>query len=270
MLNTEDLQGLMQDGVVVDESGDKVGNIGQVYLDDESGNPEWVTSKTGLFGGTETFIPIRDASATGNEVRVPYSKAKIKDAPKMEDADGHLSPEQEQELYVYYGLANGHDGDVTSAHGDTDTRGQVGRGFGNHGPTATGSDDDASMVRSEEQVRIGKEKVATGKARLRKYVVTENVTTTVPVQREELRLEREPITDENRDAAMKDADFGEAEQEITLSEERVVVDKETVPVERVALDTETVTEEKQVTEEVRKEQIETDLPDEPNDQSTRR
>jgi uncharacterized protein (TIGR02271 family) len=111
------------------------------------------------------------------------------------------------------------------------------------------------MTRSEERLHVGTESVPAGRARLRKYVVTENVTTTVPVSHEEVRLEREPITDANRDAALSGADISEEEHEVTLRAERPVVAKETVPVERVRLATETVTGEEQISEEVRKEQI---------------
>jgi uncharacterized protein (TIGR02271 family) len=114
------------------------------------------------------------------------------------------------------------------------------------------------MTRSEERLRVGKEQVETGRARLRKYIVTEDVQTTVPVSREEVRIEREPITEANRDAAVAGPDLSEEEHEVTLTEERPVVGKETVPVERVRLGKEQVTEEKQVSEQVRKEQIETD------------
>lgn len=276
MINKDTLAQLLDGGVVLDESGNKVGKVGQVYLDDDSGNPEWVTASTGFFGTTETFIPIRDADANGEEVRVPYSKDMIKDAPRMEDADGHLSPQQEQELYQYYGLADttttqggGVGGDRDRGHGrDTDhdrdhdgDRDHDRDGVGGAGHDTSGPDTDNAMTRSEEQVHVGTEKVSTGKARLRKYVVTENVTTTVPVQHEEVRLEREPITEENRGEAVTGGELTDEEHEVTLSEERVVVDKETVPVERVRMDTDTVTDQQEVTEEVRKEQIEADLPD---------
>ena len=99
---------------------------------------------------------------------------------------------------------------------------------------------------------------ALGGSSLRKYVVTESQQVTVPVQCEEVRLEREPITDANLDAATSDPAISEEEHEVTLREEEVVVDKQAVPKERVRLDTETVTEERQVSEEVRKEQIEID------------
>src|SRR4051794_20532476 len=98
---------------VYDESGQKIGSASEVYLDDETGQPEWVTVKTGLFGTKESFVPIRDADLTNDGVRVPVSKDRVKDAPKI-DTDGHLSPQEEQELYRYYGLGTGTDTTMTS------------------------------------------------------------------------------------------------------------------------------------------------------------
>jgi uncharacterized protein (TIGR02271 family) len=278
VISTEQIQTLLDNGgVVVDESGDKVGKIGQIYLDDESGNPEWVTTKTGLFGGSETFVPLQQADGDDSEIRVPYSKDMIKDAPRMEDAEGHLSREQEDELYSYYGLqdagAGGQDTGMP-ASGDQDTQdtgmpaagAPVGGGDRTEGGDTTtdqdvsGRNTDDAMTRSEEQLKVGTESRESGKARLRKYVVTENVTQTVPVSHEEVRVEREPITDENRDPAMAGGDITDEEHEVTLHEERAVVDKEAVPVERVQMDTETVTEDQQVSEDVRKEEIESDVP----------
>src|ERR687890_2326728 len=88
---------------VYDSTGQKIGSASEVYLDDESGQPEWVTVRTGLFGTKETFVPLRDADLTSDGVRVPVSKAAVKDAPKI-DSEGHLSPQEEQELYRYYGM----------------------------------------------------------------------------------------------------------------------------------------------------------------------
>ncbi|MFX0538979.1 DUF2382 domain-containing protein [Ornithinimicrobium sp. Y1847] len=256
MITDEQVHHLLNDGVVLDESGDKVGKVGQVYLDDESGRPEWVTVSTGWFGTSETFVPLQSASVQGREVRVPYATEFIKDAPRVE-ADHHLSERQEAELYRYYGL-NGAGGDTSgrqdSAVGTTGVDTNVGH-------DTSGPNTDDAMTRSEERLDVHTENVATGRARLRKYIVTENVTTTVPVQREEVRLEREPITEANRDQALAGGDLTEEEHEVVLSEERVVVDKETVPVERVSLGKETVTEQVEVTEDVRKEEIEADVPE---------
>src|SRR4051795_8363377 len=112
---------------VYDSAGNKIGSASEVYLDDESGQPEWVTVKTGLFGTKESFVPIRDADLTDDGVRVAVSKAQVKDAPKV-DTDGHLSPEEEQELYRYYGLGSGQGTTQT-----TDTTGMAGQGMRNLG-----------------------------------------------------------------------------------------------------------------------------------------
>jgi uncharacterized protein (TIGR02271 family) len=118
------------------------------------------------------------------------------------------------------------------------------------------------MTRSEERLNVGTRQEEIGRARLRKYVVTENATETVPVSHEEVRVEREPITEANAGSAMDGPAISEEEHEVTLRAERPVVEKEAVPVERVRLDTETVTGEAQVNEELRKEQIEVDGADE--------
>ena len=242
---------------VYDESGEKIGSASEVYLDDETGQPEWVTVRTGLFGTKESFVPIRDADLTNDGVRVPVSKARVKDAPKI-DTDGHLSPQEEQELYRYYGLGGqtttGTAGmtettGMAGTAGTTDTRGTV--GHDTSGPTT-----DNAMTRSEEHLNVGTRSEEVGRARLRKYVVSENVTETVPVSREEVRLEREPITDANVGNAMDGPAISEEEHEVTLHAERPVVEKEAVPVERIRLDKTTVSDEAQVNETVRKEEVE--------------
>ncbi|MCW2817441.1 MAG: hypothetical protein JWR42_228 [Marmoricola sp.] len=288
MIGTDQAQTLLGNGgQVVDSDGNKIGKAGQVYLDDRTGEPAWVTVKTGLFGGAESFVPLAEGTADGDDVRVPYSKDQVKDAPRIEDADRHLSREEEAELYRYYGLTDpdhghSHDGDHDHDHdggtgtvGDagtrsayaestgTDTRsdrdaGVADTGRASAGHDTSGPDTDNAMTRSEEQVRVGTETETVGRARLRKYVVTENVTKTVPVSHEEVRIEREPITDANVGDATSGGDITEEEHEVELKGERVVVDKEAVPVERVKMGTETVTEDQQVSEEVRKEQIDTD------------
>jgi uncharacterized protein (TIGR02271 family) len=237
---------------VYDQSGEKIGSAAEVYLDDATGQPEWVTVRTGLFGTRESFVPIRDADLTDDGVRVPVSKDRVKDAPKI-DADGHLSPQEEEELYRYYSQGDG------TGTAQTTTTETTGRGTDSRPPVGhdtSGPTTDNAMTRSEERLDVGTRSEAVGRARLRKYVVTENVTTTVPVSHEEVRVEREPITDENVDRSMDGPAISEEEHEVTLHAERPVVEKEAVPVERVRLGKETVTDEAEVSEGVRKEQIE--------------
>ena len=249
-----------QGTTMVDRDGDKVGDIESIYVDDQTGEPEWALVNTGLFGTRSTFVPIAQASAYGDQVQVPFEKQRVKDAPNM-DPDGHLSEQEEQELWRHYGLDYG-----TYDAADRDRDGADDRvvgsavGYDTSGPTT-----DNSMTRSEEELRVGTETRERGRARLRKYVVTETQQVTVPVRREEVRVEREPITDANLDEATSGPAISEEEHEVTLREEEIVVEKRAVPKERVRLDTETVTEERQVSEEVRKEQIEVD-----GDQSTSR
>src|SRR5918992_4845419 len=88
---------------LIDRDGDKIGSISDVYLDDETGQPEWLTVKTGLFGSRESFVPTAEARAEGDTVRVPYEKAQVKDAPNV-DADGALSQDEEAQLYGHYDL----------------------------------------------------------------------------------------------------------------------------------------------------------------------
>jgi uncharacterized protein (TIGR02271 family) len=243
---------------VYDESGEKIGSAAEVYLDDESGQPEWVTVRTGLFGTKESFVPIRDANLTDDGVRVSVSKGKVKDAPKI-DTDGHLSPQEEQELYRYYGLGAGNGtAQNTMTTGQTQTTGQTTdtNSHGTVGHDTSGPTTDNAMTLSEERLNVGTTTQETGRARLRKYVVTENVTQTVPVEREEVRLEREPITDANVGDAMDGPTISEEEHEVVLHAETPVVEKEAVPVERVRLDKTTVTEQTQVSEGVRKEEVE--------------
>ena len=240
-----------QDRTMVDRDGDRVGSIDSIYVDDQTGEPEWALVNTGLFGTKSTFVPLAQANPSGDQVQVPYDKQLIKDAPKT-DPDGHLSEAEEQQLWRHYGLdyeAGYATGTAGYADRDVDERDTVGRDVS--GPTT-----DDAMTRSEEELAVGTETRERGRVRLRKYVTTEQEQVTVPVQREEVRVEREPITDANIDAATSGPDISEEEHEVTLREEEPVVEKRAVPKERVRLDTDTVTEERQVGEEVRKEQIE--------------
>jgi uncharacterized protein (TIGR02271 family) len=246
----------------VDPQGNKIGSVGQVYLNDNTGQPDWVTVNTGLFGMRENFVPLQGARLAGDDLVLPFDKDVVKDSPDIADAS-HLDPDEQHSLYAYYERYLGTEGGRITGYEpttnrDTDLtdprRGTVrGGGYDTSGPTT-----DEAMTRSEEQLRVGTEKVEAGRARLRKYVVTEQQSVQVPVSREEVRVEREPLTDANRGDALSGADITEEEHEVVLHEERPVVATEAVPVERVRLGTETVTDEQTVSGEVRKEQVELD------------
>lgn len=252
--------------------GEKLGKAAQVFLDDATGEPEWVTVNTGLFGTKESFVPLQGITANGDDFTVPFAKETVKAAPSIDGEDGHISEAEEDRLYRHYGLSvtstdavdttgtvgtvgtvatddrTDHDGDAAGSPERASAQGTV--GYDTSGPTT-----DDAMTLSEERLQVGTERVETGRARLRKYVVTENVTTTVPVERERVVLEREPITDENRASATAGPEISEEEHEVVLTEERPVVTTETVPVERVRLAKDVEQTEETVSEDVRREEV---------------
>jgi uncharacterized protein (TIGR02271 family) len=222
---------------MIDRDGDKIGKIDDVYEDRQGGQAEWALVNTGLFGTKKSFVPLHDAQPVGEDVRVPLEKAQVKDAPSIE-ADGELSESDERRLFTHYDVAYAPDVDATT-------------------DDAAPTNDDA-MTRSEEELRVGTKRREAGRARLRKYVVTENEQRTVPVRREEVRVEREPIHEGNVDQALDGPEISEDEHEVVLHEERPVVEKEVVAKERVRLGTEERTEQETISETLRNERVKTD------------
>lgn len=322
MTVTKDQIQSLYDAEVLDSGGQKVGGVGQVYLDDQSGEPAWVTVKTGLFGTNETFVPLQDADVAAGEIRLPYTKDFIKGAPNI-GSEGHLDDNDQQNLFNYYSVGSndraaandrGANNDVGTSRSDTGTAGadvqgqdtdtdrsadslragdaaQVPAGAaagyetaGSPGTATTGgtgtdvtaagtvdpnavpassgtaatetpatgnADTDAnSVVRREEQLKVHAENVEAGRLRIRKHVVTEMQTVTVPVEHEEVEVVREPIADGQTGGTLGDDDV-----EVTLHAERPVVDKEVVDKERVGINRQTVTENQDVSAEVGREEV---------------
>jgi stress response protein YsnF len=206
------------DGTVYSTNGEKIGKVGQIYLDDQTNEPEWVTVATGLFGTRESFVPLSEAKLEGDRVVVPYDKDKIKDAPSIDADAGQISREEEGQLYRYYGkdysdersdsglvegdaAPKGSDRAGTSIETDSDLTSTDAERAG----TSVDTDSDLSpdrtdaLRRAEERLNEGMAP-GQGRVRLRKYVVTEEQTITVPVLREEVRVEREPDVDNTADS----------------------------------------------------------------------
>ncbi len=250
-----------QGRTMTDPAGAKIGTIADIYLDDDTGQPEWATVTTGLLSTKQSFVPLALAESVGDSVQVPYDKDRVKSAPGI-PAEGKLSQDEEAALYRHYGLeytqSRSDSGMPAGAAGqnlapgdryDEPPAGAVGRDMS--GPTT-----DDAMTRSEEELRVGTTQRERGRVRLRRYVTTEQRQVTVPVEREEVRVEREPITDANIDAATSGPEISEEEHEVVLHEEEPLVEKRVVPKERVRLGKQTVTEREQVGGEVRQEHIE--------------
>ena len=227
---------------LIDRSGEKIGKLDELYVDEVTDKPEWARVNTGLFGSNSSFVPLAGATAIGEDVQVQVDNEQVKSAPNIAP-DAELSQEEERQLFEHYGVPYTEEGSVTATTGTATG-------------TTKGRTTDDAMTRSEEELRVCKAQRERGRARLRKYVVTEQVQQTVPVQREEARVEREPVTEANIDRATSGPDISEEEHEVVLHEEEPVVEKRTVPKERVRMTKDTVTDEEQVSEELRTEQIE--------------
>jgi uncharacterized protein (TIGR02271 family) len=301
MIATKDIDDIIG-AEAVGLDNDRIGKVGQIYIDQDDEQPVWVSVKSGLFGHSESLVPLQGAEWDRSALHLAFSKDRVKDAPRVEPG-AELAPDEQQRLYEYYGLSSSGSprGEVGGGAGgavvddpirsDRDRYTAAGGGEGALGGTganagygtgtgadaehgsgtgargmgttdagageapASGRGADDAMTRSEERLNVGTERVQAGRARLRKYVVTEQQTVTVPVTREEVRLEREPITDGDRGDALGGGDLSEEDHVIVLREERPVVQKETVPVERVRLEKDAVTEQQQVSADVRREEI---------------
>ncbi len=292
MITLEQMKDAMNAGAnVLSEDGAVLGRMGQLYVDDATGDPSWVTVATHTAGNPESFAPLRDATLDGQDVRLPYPHSTVYDSPKMSQ-DGHLSPEEEQHLLRYYGLmaaATDDDGMATAPSGDRSSRADAfadrsdrsghSDGFDGSDRSAgfvggAADDDEVSMTRSEEQLRVGTELRETERVRLVKRVVTEDVTMTVQIRREELVVERVPV---QNGAPLYDdgaGTFSKAERErlysavetafngdvveMVLYEEKPRIEVDVVPIERVRISREAHTHDEVVSGQVRKEVIETE------------
>jgi stress response protein YsnF len=265
-------------GTAYGVDGDKLGTVEAFFADDRTGAPTWVAVSTGLFGTRHSVVPVADATFTDGALHLPVTADAVKSAPPM--AGEHLDPADEEALRRHYGL--GATLPVTASPEDTAPLGDTAPPTVAIAPpvaappetparvqsSATGG----AMTRSEEQLRVGTERVAATRVRLVKYVVTEDVQITVPIRREEIRVEEVPI-DEVDDGigeslvpgadvygahSAEPASAGTSRglpEEIVLHTERPVVTVEVVPVERVRLRTEVVEGQETVTGQVQREQI---------------
>ncbi|MEO4038421.1 PRC and DUF2382 domain-containing protein [Micrococcaceae bacterium Sec6.3] len=250
----------LQNASVYATDGDKIGSVGQVYLDDVTNEPTFVTVKTGLFGANETFIPLQQAQTTADGITVPYEKAFVKDAPNV-DADGSLTPQEEQRIYEYYSM------EYTATEGHVEDRRDVDTTAGVVGDRDVVDTDrdvvdtdrrevndaDGVVVR-DEHLNVGTERKASGRVRLRKQSYTTTETVEVPVTREEVVVERVAVDPNSAEARRADAD---GEVSVTTYEETPVVEK-TVEAEKVSLGKRQIQETETVSEELRHEDVRID------------
>lgn len=227
-----------QDRDVYDIDDNKIGTLSGLYVNGDTGELTWATVASGLITTKEHAFPLELASMEGDSIKVALPEGKIKDAPRI--SDDTPSQEEVDDLYDYYA------DDLGVAGSQANDEDEV-----------TTTDEAEDITRSEEELVVGKAKRETGRVRLKKYIETEHVTKTVPLSKEKLRVEREPI--ENGEAT--DAELSEGDQEIVLSEEEAVVEKRTVPKEKIRLTKDEEVEEQNVEADINKEHVDVDKND---------
>jgi uncharacterized protein (TIGR02271 family) len=266
---------------VVDEGGSKIGKVDDLFLD-ESDQPEYFGVKMGFLGTSSTLIPA-DIATINNEqgfIEVSQPKSTVQDGPAFDD-DREITPEYENEVRSYYGLGpiessgsygdyeetNGHSGAGTT---DSTTAGTVGSGM-SMGDTETGEfrehdrnqeglsqpgsdledEDELRVQRSEEELRAGTREREAGAMKVRKRVRTDREQIEVPTKHEEVTVERVPVEGE-----ATEAQIGEDEVTVPVTEEEVVVDKRAVAKEEIRLRKDVVEDTETVEEDVRREEVE--------------
>jgi len=233
---------------VYDSEGNKIGAVDEIFYDNQTQQPEWLGIGTGFLRTKRVLVPVAGATLSEDSLSVRYDKDLVKNSPAV-DGD-EIDEASERELYRYYGLQPSErasdsvlpEGGMASGaptYGG-DTGGQVGV-----------EDGEQSLTRSEEELRVGKRQVESGRARLRKWVETEPVQTNVELERETVHVRREAI-----DQPVSGVELGEQTIETTLRAEEPVVEKQVVARERVSLDKDVDVEQRTVSDDVRRERIE--------------
>jgi uncharacterized protein (TIGR02271 family) len=242
---------------VYSSEGDKIGSVEELFLDDETGQPEWIGLGTGFLGTKRVLVPVAGVDVRDDAVYVPYAKDHVKDTP---DIDGEtITQETESRLYAHYGLQyserRSDTGLPEGGDASADPAGAADTGLQPGAPDSPGdtTEGPATLTRSEEELRVGKRETEAGRLRLHKWVETEQVDVPVEVRREKARVTREPV-----DRSVSDQEIGDEQIEVTLREEKPVVEKETVAKERIRVDKEVELGQETVRDELRKERVDVD------------
>src|SRR5215212_9341519 len=225
---------------VFDQVGEKIGKVDDLFVD-ESDQPEYIGVKMGFLGTRSTLIPWEAVSSTDDEGRaitVATDKATAKDGPAFDD-DREITPEFESEVYSYYGLQRSQ---TTDEPGDYEA-------YQDAAPSTT-DEDELRVQRTEEELAAGTREREAGQLKVRKRVRTDREQIEVPTKHEEVSVERVPVEGE-----ASEAEIGEDEVVVPVTEEEVVVGKRAVAKEEVRIRKDVVEDTEVVEEDVRREEI---------------
>ncbi len=226
---------------VYDRNGEKIGKVDDLFVD-ENDNPEYIGVKMGFLGTSSTLIPMDlvTVDESAGRLNVATDKATAKNGPAFDD-DRDITPEYENEVYSYYGLQRSETSAEPAAYGAY--------------PTETTDEDELRIQRTEEELRAGTREREAGAINVRKRVRTDRERMEVPTRHEEVTVDRVPVEGE-----ATEAEIGEDEVVIPVTEEEVVVEKRPVAKEEVRIRKDVVEDTEVVEEDVRREEVEVDTP----------
>jgi uncharacterized protein (TIGR02271 family) len=229
---------------VYSSDGEKIGQVEEIFTDIDTGQPEWLGIGTGFLRMKRVLVPVAGASTRDDGFYVAYTKDQVKDSPDIDDQE--IGQDTERELYSYYGLGYSESRSDTGLPEGAPSAGTTGRAD----VDTTRTQDQGSVTRAEEELRVGTRPVEAGRLRLRKWTETEPVSEQVELRQETARVEREPINQ-----PVSTAELGDEEIEIPLRAEEAVVDKKTVAKERVSVGKDVESRSETVEDELRKERV---------------
>ncbi len=217
---------------VYDNAGSKIGKVDDLFLD-ENDRPEYIGVKMGFLGTSSTLIPMELATTdeSAGTITVSTDKETAKNGPAFDD-DREITPDFENEVHSYYGLQSTE---------STQTTGE------------TTDEDELRVQRSEEELRAGTREREAGEVGVQKTVRTERERLEVPTRREEVTVDRVPVEGE-----ASEAQIGDDEVRVPVTEEEVVVEKRPVAKEEVRVRKDVVEDTEVVEEDVRKEEVDVD------------
>ncbi len=264
---------------VYDQSGSKIGKVDDLFVD-ESDQPEYIGVKMGFLGTHSTLIPMEIATVdeATSRIEVATDKETAKNGPAFDD-DREITPEFEQQVYSYYGLQSASGSESSGSYGsyyseESTDAGTVGPGM-SMGDTETGEfrehaitdegvnqsrgddledEDELRVQRTEEELAAGTRERGAGALNVRKRVRTDREQIEVPTRREEVSVERVPVSE----GTATEAQIGEDEVRVPVTEEEVVVEKRPVAKEEVRIRKDVVEDTQVVEEDVRREEIDVD------------
>ncbi len=247
---TEEVEDRYAGYTVYDRSYEKIGSVDDLFVD-ENDSPEYMGVKMGFLGTRTTLIPFQIARVNDARqiIEVAADKETLKNGPTFDD-DREITPEFENEVYSYYGLQRSSTIEQSGTYGayyaeqSTQTTGVA-------NPTDVSYEDEVRVQRIEEELRVGTRERKAGSIRVRKRVRTDHERIEVPTRHEEVSMERVPV-----EGGASEAEIGEEEVMVPVTEEEVVVHKRPVLKEEVRIRKDVVEDTEVVEEEVRREEVE--------------